>query len=140
MARPLSMDLRNRIAAAVNGGESRQSAARRFLVSASCVIKLMQRLRETGSVAPGQMGGWKDYALADHETLVRALIKEQPDLTLEELRDELAKEGIQIGRSSVDRFLKARELTLKKSRSAPPSRTGRMWQRRARPGGRASLG
>jgi len=140
MARPLSMDLRKRIAAAVNGGESRQSAARRFSVSASCVIKLMQRLRETGSVAPGQMGGWKDYALAEHETLVRALIKEQPDLTLEELRDELAKEGIQIGRSSVDRFLKARELTLKKSRSAPPSRTGRMWQRRARPGGRASLG
>ena len=139
MARPLSMDLRERIAAAVSGGESRQSAARRFSVSASCVIKLMRRLRETGSVAPGQMGGWKEYALADHETLVRALIAERPDLTLEELQDALAQQGIQVGRSSVDRFLKARALTLKKSRSAPPSGTDRTWRRGAKPGGRASL-
>jgi transposase len=139
MARPLSMDLRERIAAAVSGGASRHSAARRFSVSVSCVIKLMRRLRETGSVAPGQMGGWKDYALADHERLVRALITERPDLTLEELKEALAQQGIRVGRSSVDRFLKARELTLKKSRSVLPSRTERMWRRRAKPGGRASL-
>jgi len=139
MARPLSMDLRERIAAAVNGGASRQSAARRFSVSASCVIKLMQRLGKTGSVAPGQMGGWKDYALADHEALVRTLITERPDLTLEELQEALAQQGIRVGRSSVDRFLKARGMTLKKSRSVLPSRTERMWQPRAKPGGRANL-
>ncbi len=140
MARPLSMDLRERIVAAVEGGGSRQGAARRFDVSPSCVIKLMQRWRATGSLAPGRMGGWKDYALAEHEALVRALLTERPDLTLEELREALAQQGIEVGRSSVDRFLKARQLTLKKSRSAPPNRAGRTWRPRVRPGSRASPG
>ena len=124
MARPLSMDLRERIVEAVESGDSRNATAKRFAVSASCVIKLMQRWHETGSVEPGQMGGWKEYALAEHEALVRALIDAHPDMTLEEIQDALAHEGIRIGRSSVDRFLKARKLTLKKSRSMPQSRTG----------------
>src|SRR5579871_299882 len=134
MERPLSKDLRERIVAAVEGGESRQAAGRRFRVSASCVIKLVQRWRASGSVEPGRMGGWKDYSLADHEAVVRALIAKRSDLTLEELRDELAEQGIHVGRSSVDRFLKARQLTLKKSRSAPPSRTARTSPPRARRG------
>lgn len=104
------------------------------------MIKLMQRWRQTGSVEPGQMGGWKDYALADHEAVVRKLIAERPDLTLEELRDALAQQGIRVGRSSIDRFLNARELTLKKSRSAPPSRAGRTWRPRVKLGASASRG
>jgi transposase len=140
MARPLSKDLRERIVEAVEGGQSRRGAAGRFRVSVSCVIKLMQRWRETGSVDPGQMGGWKDYALADHEAVVRGLIAEHPDLTLEELREALAQRGIQVGRSSIDRFLKAREVTFKKSRSTPPSRAGRTWRPRARLGALVSRG
>jgi transposase len=119
------MDLRRRIAEAVAGGESRNAAAQRFAVSASTAIKLMQRFQATGSLEPGQMGGRKDHALAGHETVVRALIGARPDMTLEELRDGLAEKGICVGRSSVDRFLKARRLTLKKSRSTPRSRAGR---------------
>ena len=138
MGRPLSKDLRERIVEAVGGGESRQSTARRFAVSPSCVIKLMQRWNKTGSIEPGQMGGWKEHALAEHEAVVRGLIRMHPDLTLEELQDRLAEEGIWVGRSSVDRFLKARGLTLKKSRSTPPSRTGRTWRPRAQPGATGS--
>jgi transposase len=138
MAGPLSRDLRERIVRTVEGGESRRSAAGRFRVSVSCVIKLMQRWRKTGSVDPGQMGGWKDYALAEHEAVVRALIADRPDLTLEELRDALAEQGIRVGRSSVDRFLKAQKLTFKKSRSTRPSRAGRTWRPGVKPGARAS--
>ena len=126
MGRPFSKDLRERIVASVEGGQSRQATARRFAVSVSSVIKLMQRWRATGSVAPGQMGGWKDYALAAHEELVRALIVARPDMTLDELREALADQGIGIGRSSISRFLAARDLTLKKSHSTPPSGAGRM--------------
>jgi transposase len=140
MARPLSKDLRERIVAVVEGGESRQAAARRFSVSASCVIKLMQRWRRTGSIEPGQMGGWKDHRLADHEAGVCALVAEHPDLTLEELRDELARRSIPVSRSSVDRFLKARQLTLKKSRCVPPSRIARTWRLRVRLGAHARRG
>jgi len=138
MAAPLSMDLRRRIFAAVDGGESRNAAAKRFRVGVSVVVKLMQRYVATGSIAPGQMGGWKKHALAEHEEQVRAAISARPDLTLEELRDALARQGIRVGRSSVDRFLKARKLTLKKSRSMPPSRAARTSLPRARRGASAS--
>src|SRR5260370_14394502 len=133
MARPLSKDLRERIVEAVESGELRRWTAKRFAVSASCVVKLMRRWRRTGSIEPGQMGGWKDHTLAEHEAVVRALLRARPDMTLEELREALARAGICVGRSSVDRFLKARRLTLKKSRSTPPSRTGRTCPTRAQP-------
>jgi len=132
------MDLRQRLVDAVEGGETRNAAAKRFAVSVSTVVRLMQRYRATGSIAPGQMGGWKDFALAAHEARVRDEIAAHPDLTLEELQDALAQDGIRVGRSSIDRFLKARKLTLKKSRFTPPSKTGRMSQRRARLGASGS--
>jgi transposase len=84
------------------------------------------------------MGGWKDYALAEHEERVRALVESCPDLTLDELRDALAREGIGVGRSSISRFLLARGLTLKKSHSTPPSRAGRTSRPRETPGARTS--
>ena len=52
MGRPYSEDLRSRIVAAVEAGTSRNAAAKQFAVSASCVVKLMQRLRRTGTIAP----------------------------------------------------------------------------------------
>src|SRR4051812_23456107 len=54
MTAPLSQDLRERIVHAVEGGSTMRQAARRFAVSASAAIKLMQRVRETGSTAPGK--------------------------------------------------------------------------------------
>ena len=60
MARPYSMDLRERVAAAVErGGMSCHAAAARFGVAVSTAVKWMQRHRRTGSVAPGRMGGHK---------------------------------------------------------------------------------
>jgi putative transposase len=138
MGRAYSNDLRERIVRAVDAGLSCRKAAVQFAVSVSCVIKLVQRWRRTGAVAPGQMGGWRDYALAGHEARVRALVARRPDLTLEELRAALAGQGIAVGRTSVWRFLLARGLTLKKRRSTPPSRSGPMSRRRARSGGRAN--
>ena len=136
MPRAYSEDLRERIVDAVEGGTSRRQAAQQFGVSVSCVIKLVQRARETGSVAPAQIGGYRDYALAGHEDLVRRLIKAQPDLILDELREALALEGVRVARTSVWRYLSAIGLTLKKRRSTPASRPGRTSRPRARPGGR----
>jgi len=60
MAKPYSMDLRERVVAAVlEDGMSCHASARRFGVAASSAIKWVQRVRETGSAAPGQMGGHK---------------------------------------------------------------------------------
>jgi putative transposase len=128
------MDLRERIVGAVEAGSSRREAAEQFAVSESCAIKLVQLWRRTGSVAPGKMGGHKRHALAEHEAVVRGLVAAQPDLTLEELRTLLAERGIVVGRSSVDRFLKAIDLTRKKRRSRPASSSARTSRWRARPG------
>ena len=64
MARPYSNDLRERVVASVEtGGLSRNEAARRFGVGISTVIHWVRRFRETGSVAPAQMGGYKPKAI-----------------------------------------------------------------------------
>lgn len=133
MGRPYSEDLRSRIVATVQGGLSRHATAKLFAVSASCVIKLMQRFQRTGSVAPAPRGR-KPHALAAHEALVRELVASQPDLTLDELTSELAQRGIRVGRSSVNRFLAVCQLTRKKSRCMPRNSNARMSRPRAKPG------
>jgi len=137
MGRPYSEDLRSRIVAAVEAGASRNATARQFAVSPSCVVKLLQRFRRTGTVAPAPRGK-KPYALADHEALVRALVDGRPDMTIDELNDELGRHSIRVGRSSVGRFLLACRLTLKKRHFMPPSSSGRMLRRRANSGVRAN--
>jgi transposase len=137
MGRPYSEDLRSRIVAAVEAGASRNAVARQFAVSVSCVVKLMQRFRRIGTIAPAPRGK-RPYALAGHEALVRSLVAVQPDLTLDELTQELADRGIRVGRSSVNRFLQRCDLTLKKSRFTPPSSNGRMSRPHAKLGARSS--
>lgn len=73
MVRPLSLDLRERIVAAVEGGLSRR-AAERFQVSERYAIKLLQRWKRTGSMVPGRMGGSKRFAHELHEVLAHELI------------------------------------------------------------------
>jgi transposase len=138
MARPLSMDLRERVLEAVEGGSSRCAAAERFGLSASCAIKLMQRWNDTGSLEPGQMGGHKEHALAADAERVRALVRARPDLTIDELHAQLTRDGITVGRSAVGRFLQHLGLTRKKRRSMRPSRAARTSPRRAPSGGNAS--
>ena len=79
MPAPLSLDIRKRIVAAVEGGASCRAAADRFAVSESTAIKLVQRWEQTGSLEPGQMGGHRTFALAAHEAVVRELIAAAPD-------------------------------------------------------------
>ena len=82
MVRPYDMDLRERVVAAVEAGESRRSAARRFGVSASIAVKWLQRVAATGSVKPSKMGGYRRPALEDHREWVLARIAEKADVTL----------------------------------------------------------
>ncbi|SKA22658.1 helix-turn-helix domain-containing protein, partial [Consotaella salsifontis] len=80
MGRPYSMDLRERVVAAVlEGGLSRHQAAERFGVAVSTAVKWLQRHHETGSVAPGQMGGHKPKKIAGaHAEWLRRRCTEKP--------------------------------------------------------------
>jgi transposase len=105
MARPYSVDLRERAVRAVEAGMSRRAAAAKFEVSVSFVIKLMQRWRQRGTVQPDRLGGSKRSTLAGHAERVHALLAAEPDLTIAELRSRLAAAGITLkGHSTRPKF------------------------------------
>ena len=131
MAKPYSQDLRERMVRAVLAGQSRREVARMFDVSASCMIKLMQRVDATSNCRPRKFGGHKHYALAEQEDKVRALPAETPDLTITELWQKITALGIRVGRSAVARFLLHLQLTFKKKPCMPPSRNARTSRRPA---------
>jgi transposase len=73
------MDLRRlRIVRAVERGSSIRAAARRFAVSPSAAIKLMQRVRATGSAAPARFGGHRRPLLAPFEADLRRWWRRRP--------------------------------------------------------------
>ncbi len=126
MGKPISDDLRAHVVDTVEGGATIPEAAEQFGVSIRSVVRFLKLYRETGSISPAQFGGYKDFALAEHEDLVRQLVAEQPDITLEELGARLAKDGIAVGKSSISRFLHHLELIFKKkSTSSRAGPTGR---------------
>ena len=122
MTRPISEDLRLRAVAAVDGGASRREAARRFGVGVSSVIRWVARHRETGSVAAKPMGGDRGSRLKKaHRDWLLARIAAEPDLTLEEMRRELAGQGLVVGYGTVWRFCAKERLTFKKNRARHPA-------------------
>ena len=104
MVQALSLDIRKRMAKAVDGGASRNAVAKRFDVAPSTVIKLMRHIKATGSAAPKKMGGYRKPKLAAHDGTVRELVQATPDATLDEFVLELTKLGITTSRSTLDRY------------------------------------
>jgi transposase len=128
MAKTMSMDLRERVVAAVQSGWSCRAAAERFGVSASCAIKLLARVRATGSAAPGRRGrlpgGGK---LGPFQAALLGWVEEQPDITMPELAERLHREhGVTATPSALSRRLCQAGWTYKKS----PRRTGGRARRR----------
>jgi transposase len=57
MSKALSLDLRERVIAAIDGGLSCRAAAARFGVSAASAIRWRQLTRKQGDARPGPLGG-----------------------------------------------------------------------------------
>ena len=111
--RPYSLDLRERIVAAIDRGEhSLRQIAHLFSVSLSFLVRLLQRRRATGSVQPKSHGGGPTPKLdAAAVERLRALVRQQPDATLTELRDRL---GIPCHLATIARVLRKHRITRKK--------------------------
>jgi transposase len=114
MAKPYSEDLRRRVVDAIDGATTIPEAAEQCGVSISSVVRFLKLYRDTGGVEAAKFGGYKDFVLAAHEELVRNLIKQQPDMTLAELKARLAKKNVSVGKSSISRFLNHLKLPFKK--------------------------
>lgn len=117
MSKPYSMDLRERVVAAVETeGMSRRQAAARFGVSYSAAIAWVKRLRQTGSLAPGQIGGHRPKKIAGaYRDWLLERCRERP-FTLRGLVAELAERGLKVDYRSVWEFVHAEKLTYKKRR------------------------
>lgn len=119
MTAPLSDDLRVRLVAAVEAGESRRSAAKRFGVAPSTAIKWMALWRQEGHVQPRPMGGdRRSHQTEAHASVILKLIEEKPDVTVAEIVTHLRDQyGAHVSDSAVWRLLDRHDLTFKKNRA-----------------------
>jgi transposase len=127
MAAPYSLDLRERVVAAVAAGMSRAQAAAHYQVSHSSAIRWTRRVAETGSPAALPMGGKKPFTLASEEAWIRARVEEKADITGRELLAELNRRGIEISYYAVWHFVDHVDLSFKKP-CTPANRIARMWR------------
>jgi transposase len=111
--RPFSIDVRQRIVAAVEAGEHTLSAlAELFSVHISTIVRLLQRFRSTGSVQPKpHAGGPRPKVDPEATARLLELVRQQPDATLAELRDRL---GVDCSIAAIFRTLKRNGITRKK--------------------------
>jgi transposase len=114
MVRPYSLDLRERVVAAVNDGNSCRAVAETFGVSVAAVVKWSQRFRSTGTAEPKPMGGRRPFALEAERDWLLQRIAEAPDLTLRALAGELADRGVTVSHYAVWHLLAREGITFKK--------------------------
>ncbi|WLA38524.1 IS630 family transposase [Bradyrhizobium elkanii] len=115
MTKALSVDLRQRVVAAIDGGLSCRQAAERFGVSAASAIRWRSRLKEVGDIVPKRQGGdRKSQRIEAHSQLILDAVTAKPDITLAELQELLKRRGISAGIASLWRFFQRRKITLKK--------------------------
>ena len=114
MTKPFSMDLRERVVAAVEqGGMSRREAAAHFSLGVSTVISWVAQYRRTGSVAPGKIGGYRPKAIrGEYRDWLLERIRDQP-FTLRGLVAELAERGLTVDYRTMWSFVHAVKLSFK---------------------------
>ena len=123
-----SQDLRERVLRALDRGDRPTDIARRFEVSRVWVYRVRDREQETGVRSSFQIGGHRRSRLADREPVLRAWIAAEPDLTLAELQQRLAQQGLSVKVGALWHQLNQWKLTFKKNSA----------RQRARARGRAS--
>lgn len=119
MGRALSSDLRSRVLKAASEGCSARSAGIRFGISAATAIRWVSRARngELEARLPGRRRGSR---LDAHEDFIVEMVEDRRDITLNEMVVRLSEErGIQIVRSALSAWLRARGFTFKKSDVLP---------------------
>ena len=108
MAGAYSADLRSRVLAAVEAGESPEAAARRFAVGRSTAYRWVVAVRDEGRREAKPMGGGPEPAITGvAEAALRRMLAGTNHLTLAECRDRLAERtGVRVHPWTVGRALR----------------------------------
>ena len=123
MTRAYSNDLRERAVAAMQAGENCRSVATRFGIAPSSVVKWTERARRTGAVVPAKMGGYRRPILEPYRDRLLEQVRTCPHLTLAELQDLLAEQGVTVSHDTVWRFVNGCGFSFRKRRWWPTSAT-----------------
>jgi len=127
MGKPYSMDLRQRVVAAIEGGLSTRQAAARFAVGIATAGTWARLKRATGAVRPAKQGKPKGAVLDAHADFILGALAEAPDTTLDEMVERLREErGVTVVRTAVWKFLDRHGQTHKKRPPMPASKRALM--------------
>jgi transposase len=115
MGKPLSIDLRSRLVAAVSGGMSRRAAAERFGVAAASAVRWVRASDTTGAIRAKRQGGdTRSHRIEAFRGAILAAVEAQKDITLVELAEMLrTKHGASFAASTVWRFLDRHAMAFK---------------------------
>lgn len=125
MARPFSLDLRERVVAAVVAGESCRKVAATYKVSVASVVRWSQRFRASGSAAAKRMGGNRPRSLSGEQDWLLGRLAAVPDLTLRALVAELGARGVVTSYGSVWRIVHNAGMSFKKNSVRRRTRSSR---------------
>jgi transposase len=120
-----SQDLRDRVLRALERAEGPTKIARRLEVSVRWVYEVKERYEVSGERCSRPVGGYRRSCLVDKERQIRAWIKAEPDLTLMEMCERLAKQGIAIKVPALWHQLDKWNLSFKKNAARQRARTRR---------------
>ena len=124
MGKPYSMDLRERVMAAIEGGMSTHQAAARFSIGIATAGAWARLKRATGEVRPARQGKPKGSVLDAHTDFILGVLNEAPDTTLDEMVELLReKRAVTVVRTAVWKFLDRHEQTHKKRLLTPASKS-----------------
>lgn len=115
--RAYSLDLRQKVVAAVERGDSIiEEVAASFGVGQTFIKKMLRQHRETGDLSPRPHGGGHVPRLsAKHLKLLRSEVARRPDKTVEALREYLHEQAhVSVSAPTVSRALARLDLSRKK--------------------------
>ena len=127
MGKPYSMDLRERVVSAIEGGLSTRQAAARFAIGIATAGAWARLKRATGAVRPAKQGKPKGAVLDVHADFILGVLAEAPDTTLDEMVERLREErAVTVVRTAVWKLLDRHGQTYKKRPPMPASKRAQM--------------
>lgn len=133
MGKPLDMDLRRRVVAAIEGGLSTRAATARFSIGIARAGSWARLKRKTGDVRPARQGSPSSSKLDPQEAFILGLIERTPDITLAEIAEHLQADcGVRAAPATIWYFSTSAQC-LQKNRSRQRAGT------RRRPRGQGAL-
>lgn len=122
--RAYSLDLRERIVKAADAGMPKSAIARTFSVCRATVNNYLSLRRATGDIKPRPIPGRPAYVAADDQPALAAQVDASPDATLAEHAASWERShGVRLSVSAMHRTIVRLDITRKKRRFGPPSKT-----------------